>query len=156
MPHTTIFILGVLLLFSSCMQQTDFEKERQELLQIHEADRQAHFATDVDLLLANSSDQFILVTKGDISTISRSELHSMMGTSFAGATYYEWDDLNPPMVRISRDGSMAWMITRLNVRYTRLDSSGKEQERHFVYAGIMTYEKLDGKWLRVANVSTFE
>jgi len=31
-----------------------------------------------------------------------------------------------------------------------------EKEEKFVYAGIMTYEKRDGRWVRVANVSTAE
>lgn len=48
------------------------------------------------------------------------------------------------------------MITRLRVRRTQKDASGAPQEARFVYAGIMTYEKRDGRWLRVANVSTFE
>ena len=33
-------------------------------------------------------------------------------------------------------------------------SSGREEKA--VYARIMTYEKRDGRWLRVANVSTFD
>jgi hypothetical protein len=138
------------------VQQPDFEKEQQELLQIHKADREAHFTTDIDALLSNTSDQFITVQSGTIDTLPRPQLQSIFKTSFEGVTYYEWDDLNPPIIRISRGGTMAWMITRLKVRYVRQDTSGNEEEREFVYAGIMTYEKLDGKWVRTANVSTFE
>jgi len=51
---------------------------------------------------------------------------------------------------------MAWMIVRTRVRRTtRLEGSEEERETSFVYAGIMTYEKQDGQWVRVANVSTF-
>jgi hypothetical protein len=32
-------------------------------------------------------------------------------------------------------------------------ANGAEQEEKFVCAGIMTYEKRDGRWVRVANVS---
>jgi hypothetical protein len=48
------------------------------------------------------------------------------------------------------------MITRIRVKRTQKDAAGVEKERKFIYAGIMTYEKKAGKWLRVANVSTFE
>jgi hypothetical protein len=51
---------------------------------------------------------------------------------------------------------MAWMIIRVRVRRTQKDAAGKEVEEKFIYAGIMTYEKKGGKWIRVANVSTFE
>lgn len=51
---------------------------------------------------------------------------------------------------------MAWMITRVSVRRVQKEATGVEREQKFIYAGIMTYEKKDGKWVREANVSTFE
>jgi hypothetical protein len=61
-----------------------------------------------------------------------------------------------PAAGVVDDASMAWMIVRTRVRRTQKDASGKEVERRFVYAGIMTYAKREGRWVRVANVSTFE
>ncbi len=40
--------------------------------------------------------------------------------------------------------------------YETEKSAHRNTDVEFVYAGIMLYEKHDGKWLRVANVSTFE
>jgi hypothetical protein len=68
-----------------------------------------------------------------------------------GAVYHEYVDLEDPVVRISDDGSMAWTITRVRVRRTQ-----NGQERGFVYAGMMTFEKRNGQWLRTGNASTFE
>jgi hypothetical protein len=133
----------------------DLEAERAALLQIHALDRQAHFATNADGLLAHSAEQFISVSGGAISRATRDDLQQMFTAYFKDATYYEWDDLEPPIVRIARDASMAWMIVRTKVRRTQPDASGAKHERQFIYAGIMTYEKRDGRWLRVANVSTF-
>jgi len=42
------------------------------------------------------------------------------------------------------------------VRRVQQNPSGAAVEEKFIYAGISTYEKRDGKWLQVANVSTFE
>jgi hypothetical protein len=64
--------------------------------------------------------------------------------------------MEPPIVRISKDASMAWVIVRVKVRRTQKDISGKENETKFIYAGIMTYEKQNNKWMAIANVSTFE
>ena len=74
---------------------------------------------------------------------------------FRDAKYYEWDDIEPPIVRVSRDATMGWMITTVRVRRTQSTSTGGETVR-FVYAGISTYEKRGGHWMEVANVSTFE
>ena len=68
----------------------------------------------------------------------------------------EWDDVEEPIIRISNDASMAWMITRTRVRRVQKTADGTEKEEKFVYAGIMTYEKRDGRWVRVTNVSTVE
>jgi hypothetical protein len=76
--------------------------------------------------------------------------------SFAGATYQEWEDLDPPVVRVSADGGMAWMMTRVRVRRGVADSSDVQREARFVYAGIDTFEKRSGEWVRLANVSTFD
>jgi hypothetical protein len=51
---------------------------------------------------------------------------------------------------------MAWMIVRTHVRRTEPDDASGRREREFIYAGTMTYEKREGRWARVANVSTFE
>jgi hypothetical protein len=123
---------------------------------VHRADRQSHFQTDANLLVRHSSDEFISVSNGKISRATRAEVKQAFEASFKNAKYFEWDDLEPPIIKVSNDASMAWMIVRIKVRRTQRDESGKENERSFVYAGIMTYEKRNGKWLRIANVSTFE
>jgi len=51
---------------------------------------------------------------------------------------------------------MAWMIVRTKIRRVQKTAHGAEKDEKAVYAGIMTYEKREGRWVRVANVSTFE
>ena len=154
--------LGLALMFvaaaASAEAQTpvDLGKERAELLRLHKAGREAHFKTDVELLQADSPEEFVSVTDGKIRRSGKADERKMFTEYFRGAKYFEWDDIEEPIVRVSKDGSMGWMITRVRVRRVQKDKSGREVEEKFVYAGIMTYEKLKGKWVRVANVSTFE
>ena len=151
-----------LLLFVACaaspsaVPSADLEKEKAELLRIHKSDREAHFKTDVDRLLENSPEEFISVGRGKINRSSKDDARKMFTGYFRGAKYYEWDDMEEPIIRISNDASMAWMITRTRVRRVQKKADGSEQEEKFVYAGIMTYEKRDSHWVRVANVSTAE
>jgi len=151
------FLLVLWFIPSAQDQLTALEKEMNELLKIHEQDRQAHFQTDADLLLSHHpSDGFISVSQGKISRSAKADSRKRFETYFKDAKYSEWDDLEPPIIRVSKDGSLAWMIVRLKVRRTQKDSSGAEKEEKFVYSGIMTYEKKEGKWIKAANVSTFE
>jgi len=140
----------------SLQKGVDLEKEKAELLEIHKADRRAHFSTDVELLLSRSSDEFITVSDGKVYRVNRAKSKAMFDDYFRDATYHEWDDLEPPIVRVSNDASMAWMIVRTKVRRSQKNSTGQDKEESFVYAGIMTYEKRNGKWRRVANVTTMQ
>jgi hypothetical protein len=127
-----------------------------ELLYRHALSREAHFRTDARLLLADGAGEFLSVNGGRVSRLTPDEQLTFFNGYFEGAVYHEWDDVEPPIVRVSADGSMGWVITRTRVRRTQKDTSGSDKETRFVYAGIMTYEKREGRWVRVANVSTFE
>ena len=151
---TMLFVAGAAC--AEAQPQANLEKERAELLRLHKASREAHFKTDVELLLGNSPEETISVSRGKISRPSKAERRKMFAEYFRGAKYYEWDDLEEPIIRVSQDASMAWMITRIRVRRVQRDATGAEREEKFVYAGITTYEKRDGRWVRAANVSTFE
>jgi len=141
---------------SGYAQSKPVEKEKAELLKLHQQDRRAHFQTDVDLLLAHHPEEFVSVRSGKINRPKKADTRKVFTESFKGATYSEWDDLEPPIIRVSNDGSLGWIIVRLKVRRMKKDAAGAEKEEKFVYAGIMTYEKRDGRWVKVANVSTFE
>src|SRR5437762_9866337 len=155
-PLTVILLLVACAASTSTQPSADLEKEKAELLRIHKSDREAHFKTDVDKLLADSPEEFIAVGRGKINRSSKDDARKMFTGYFRDAKYYEWDDVEEPIIRISNDASMAWMITRTRVRRVQKTADGTEKEEKFIYAGIMTYEKRDGHWVRVANVSTAE
>jgi hypothetical protein len=138
------------------VNNSDVEKAKQELLAIHAGHREAHFATDAQALTANQAESYIYVRDGAIHHTSRDASLQQFEQYFENATYDEWDDLEPPIVQVSQDATLAWMITRTKVRRVQIDESGNQHEQAFVYAGIMTYEKRDGQWVYTANVSTFE
>lgn len=151
-----VILLAPGAVFAQAQSPAGLEKEKAELLRLHRADREAHLKTDVDLLQEQSPEEFISVSEGKIHRSNRADERKMFSEYFRGAKYYEWDDLEEPIIQVSKDGSMAWMITRVRVRRVQKDTTGAEREEKFVYAGIMTYEKKSDKWTRVANVSTFE
>jgi hypothetical protein len=158
MNRFAILLLSIVLVPVSAHAQSkvDLAGEVEQLLRIHESDRRAHFETNAKRLMEHAADEFVSVSNGKIQRPTRAESLQFFEEYFKGAKYYEWDDLEPPIVRVSDDASMAWMIVRTRVRRVQTQSDGKAAERRFVYAGIMAYEKKGGRWIRVANVSTFE
>jgi hypothetical protein len=132
------------------------EQAKQELLTLHLHERQAHFATDVDALVAPFAESIINVRNGVVQHITREYMRQTFTQYFKNATYHEWDDLHPPIVHVSPDGKLGWMITQTKVRRDHIDEAGVKHERAFIYAGITTYEKREDQWICTANVSTFE
>ena len=151
----TLLLCHLALVAAHGQSSADLTRERTELARLHAADREAHFKTDVDLLLDRSVEPMISVSDGEIRHVSKADRRRTMAEYFRGARYSAWDDLEAPIIHISTDATMAWIITRLKVQRTQQDSSTSEREEHFVYAGITTYEKVAGIWMKVANVSTF-
>jgi len=133
---------------------TDLEQDIAELLNIHTRDRQAHFATDVQAAISFFDNSYVYVRDGSIQRLSPADLEPIYTDYFRGATFHEWDDLEPPIIHVSDDGSMAWMIRRFRIRFTKQEG-GQATEHTSIYAGMTIYEKKEGRWLRVANTTTF-
>jgi hypothetical protein len=129
----------------------DLDRERAALLEMHRREIRAHIERDAAWIGATTAEEFVSATGGRIDRTTRKDVQSFFEKYLEGATYPVYEDLEPPIIRISDDGSMAWILSRMKVR--RIEDGA---ERSFVYAGIMTYEKRDGAWVRVSNASTFE
>jgi hypothetical protein len=132
-------------------KELDLEHERAALLELHVNVRRAHFETDVDQVLAHDADEWINVRDAKVVRRRREEDVRAFTEYLDGATYHEWDDIEPPIVSVSADGSLAWMIVNVRVRRTK-----NGDEVRFRYAGIETFEKRDDRWIKVAEVGTFE
>ena len=156
MSYVVLWLLSFFVVPPVERQAPEIGRDTRELLEIHRTDRRAHFVTDPNLLFSNTGDGFISVSQGRINRPTVEALKTRFTDVFAGATYAEWDDLEPPIVQVSADGSQAWMIVRLRVRRTKTVAGAAPAQEQFIYAGITTFAKRNGKWVKTANVSTFE
>jgi hypothetical protein len=127
---------------------------RAELLAIHQAARRAHFNRDVDFIVAGMGSEFTTVREGAIRVMSREDVRKQFTEYFRGADFSAWDDLEPPIIRISPDGKMGWMIARVRIAYTKTDAGSATSKEDTVMAWMSAYEKHEGKWLLVANATT--
>lgn len=131
------------------------DDDRRALREIHEKVVKAHVETNVGAILEHQGETFVTASNGAISTMTKADISAFFTGYFRGAKYHEYATLEEPVIRVSDDGTMAWVMSRTRVRRTQT-VDGEAKDRSFVYAGVMMYEKRDGVWKGVGNVSTFE
>lgn len=125
------------------------------LLEILRGDRRAHLETDASLLASHLSESLVEVSGGQMRKQSRAEIEALFTTIFDGASYEMWEDTTPPIVRISSDSTLAWVIRTVRVRRTATGSDGRPASQAFTSAYTATYEKQEGSWRMTSVTSTF-
>ena len=134
------------------LTKIDLEKEKYALIRRHIQDRRAHLDKNIDTLLAGMADEQINIRDGRVSRRSHAEAEDGFTAYFNQvAEFIHWDDLQPPIIQISQDGAMAWMVNQVRLHYRSIN----DEETDLICTWLMVYEKQNGGWVAVANASTF-
>lgn len=88
------------------------DEARRSLLAAHALERQTHLARDADRIAALAVEGFVLIDSGRIQTLSVSEQRAHFAKYFARVTFERWDDLEPPRVWVSADGTLGSVAVR--------------------------------------------
>lgn len=107
-----------------------------------------------DRMVASFDDSLRFVAAGEVTVVTPSENQARMQAYFDRSTFQAWDDIAPPILRISPDGRMAYTIVQKRVRLTAPDSTRRPVAEDVVYAWIEMYEKPDDRWILMAIAST--
>jgi len=142
------------LALTACGARGDIEADRAELLRLHGLARTAHLEKRADLLVASFADTFLDISNGGVTVRGPAESRTRFQAYFDRVAFEEWDDLALPIIRISPDGQMAYVVVQKSVRLTAPDSAGVRQPVHTIYAWVELYEKRAGKWTLMTVVST--
>ena len=155
--------LGALLVFlclgcaRAVIPPTD---EAAALLALHREVLEAHLASDVDRLLGSGYprvDDFVMAGRGEVSFPTREQMRARLGPYLASTRFDTYRDAVPPVVRVSRDGTMGWVIAQVEASgMQRSDPDRPEEPLSFICAWIELYEKREGRWAAVGNVSSFK
>ena len=78
--------------------------DERRLLAIHEAGLKAHMDGNVDALLAFQADDFLLVDRGEISSLSKQDVRDFLGPYLASTKFEFYRDKVPPPVKVSQEG----------------------------------------------------
>jgi len=151
---TGIPVFACLALMSCAAVPVDTAGDRARLLALHEQAMKAHRTNDVDLLLQAEAEDFVLASRGQISRPSLEQRRQFLGSYLRGTRFAEYIDVVAPVVHVSADGTAGWVIAQVRARGTEV--GGAERSIQFESAWIELYEKRDGSWRRVGNVSNFK
>jgi hypothetical protein len=133
-------------------QQTDIE----QLLAMHQQVIEAHFHKDVEGWLAMETADYVSANRGQISYPSKEERATGRAPYLQATEFSEYRDLVSPLVKVSDDGTLGWLICQVQASGVQTHPDGEEVSFTWVSAWIELYEKRDGHWLCSGNVSNFK
>jgi hypothetical protein len=151
-------ILAISLHLGSCASTNiaPTPEARATLLALHEEVMQAHRESNVELLLRSEAAETISANRGQLTQPTldarRARFQQYLGTT----RFSEYIDVVPPVVRISNDGSLGWVIAQVRAAGVQSTQDGGSQPLMFESAWIELYERHGGRWYRVGNVSNFK
>ena len=127
---------------------------REQLLALHRSERTAHFSHDTQWFLDHIEREILDVRDGTVNRLLREDIRVQFNEYFRNVKFSKWDDVEPPVVQVSPDGQMGWMIVRVRIVYSGTDSAGKKVAEDTVLAWMSAYEKKQGKWTMTAVTTT--
>lgn len=133
----------------------DLEAEKRRLLALHEAFKAAHVRGDAGTILQRLAEDYVRVSRGEVTHPEHGDMAFRMEDYLGRTTFSEYRDLRAPIVRVSDDGTLGWVIVELQARGVQAGSDGTEEPLEFVCAWISLFEKRDGEWMMTGDVSTF-
>ena len=125
-----------------------------ELLRLHKEHQTAHLTYDPELFIKSFADKLPQIQSGRIRTGTKEENLARFKKYFSSYKFLEWEDINPPVIKISKDGTLATKIVEKRVRGTYKNDKGVEESDHTIFAWLEVWEKIDGKWKVVTVAST--
>ena len=132
------------------------EQEKARLLQLHENALRAHFENDAKTFLAQYASEWYDVRNAGVRLRTKAEAFPAIERYFKRTHFSDVSEIGAPIIHLSADASMAWVIGTIQVRATQDGSDGQEQDFSFQCAFVSIYEKHEGEWAQVVDASSFQ
>jgi hypothetical protein len=152
--YTACILCLVSLTFGCAVHPGEAKSDAARLLALHEQAMEAHRKSDVEMLLQADGADFVLVSRGEVSRPSLDQRRQFLGPYLKSVKFSEYVDVVPPVVKVSADGTLGWVIVQVRAHGTSANGDGRTLQ--FQSAWIELYEKQGGDWRRTGNVSNFK
>jgi len=123
---------------------------------VHEADRKAHLRQDARDLASRIAPRLISVGRGKVTIQTPDDVCARFESYFRGITHTVWEDVEPPIIRISLARDFAYAVYKVHSHYVPASQGDGREETDFVSAWTSTYELIGGEWKMTSVTSTFE
>ena len=145
-------ILFLVLVLSSCSAAFDESEARKEILKLHELQRTLHVeerAAEFAALI----DGIVSVNRGLVTQATHEENVDRMTNYFNTVDFVKWDDINPPVIRFSDDGSLAYTIVEKEVIVKYMNEHKEMLLDTTIFAWTAIYRKQDDNW-QIENITS--
>lgn len=133
--------------------QEQSRSDIEEILTIHKDLLASHLKNNVAGVLEAEADKIMVVSRGEVLFSTKVERAMQFERYLKRVEFEEYRDLISPIVRVSNDGTLGWLIAQVRIVGTQTDIDGTSIPIESTWAWIELYEKHDGRWLRVGEVS---
>lgn len=123
---------------------------------LHARVLRAHRESNPDLLLEGAADDFVQANRGEIRRPTLQERRARFADYLGRTTFEVYRDAAEPVVKVSKDGTLGWVIAQVEARGVQTGDDGKKEPLEFVSAWIELYEKRGGRWVSTGNLSNFK
>ena len=122
---------------------------------LHAKTIRAHKESNAALLMEDQASDMVIVNRGEVTRPTLDERRAGFGSYLGRTVFSEYRDLVEPIVKVSDDGTLGWVIVQVTARGLQSAEGGEKKPIEFVSAWVELYEKRGGRWYGVGNVSNF-
>lgn len=123
---------------------------------LHEKAIRAHQESNIELLLEDDANDYVVANRGEVTRPTRADRRGWLGPYLQQTKFQEYRDVAEPIVTVSADGTLGWVVAQVHARGVRTAPGKQEEAVEFTSAWIELYQKRDSRWYRVGNVSNFK
>ena len=156
MNKLLIRLLGLslfVLVLAQC-QRYDKKDDYNKLLNLQKQQKKAHLNYNAEMFIDMFDDNIIQIRNGRISSRTKEESLKRVNRYFNSVKFETWDDIEPPIIKISEDGKMAYVIVHKEIILSYMSKDGKENVERNELAWLEVWEKKNDEWKYVAAAST--
>lgn len=150
---TVAIILAAAALVGVAAASEKTDADAAEILRLHKELIEAHKTDDVEKWLSAETDRITVGNRGEVLFYTKEERRPRITAYLQSAEFEKYEDLIEPIVRVSDDGTLGWLICQVEIVGTRTTDEGEKVSLNSVWAWIELYEKIDGRWYRTGDVS---
>ncbi len=125
-----------------------------ELLRLHKRHQDAHLTYNAEQFVETFAENLSTVQRGEVITRNKTENLKRIKSYFNSFKFKKWEDVKPPVIKISKDGTLATIIVEKIVEGTYKNEKGETVESVTEFAWLEVWEKIEGKWKVTTVAST--